>query len=143
MGEPIQECPYCKEMVKAKAIKCPRCYTVLDRVAYIRESFGGTGAWLANRLDWSRRQQNKLFLGVCSSLAQRTSIPVAMLRVLFVFLALTGGHGVLVYTLLFLLLPEPRVQTPGGQSRKVNENEDLFVPPSDDSHQGQGPEQFS
>lgn len=106
MSEPIRECPYCREMVRLEAIKCPRCFTVLDRAAYLRASMGGFGGWLADRLEWSRRQPRRKFLGVCSALSRRTTVPLALFRLIFIFLTLTGNHGFLVYLLLFAVLPE-------------------------------------
>lgn len=106
MEEPLVECPYCREIVKAGIIKCPRCLTVLDRVAYLRQNLGGFGCWLANRLDWCRRQKGRRFLGVCVALNARTGFPLVLLRLLFVLLALTGNHGFLIYLLLFLFLPD-------------------------------------
>ncbi|MBI4872831.1 MAG: PspC domain-containing protein [Candidatus Riflebacteria bacterium] len=106
MDDPILECPYCRELVKAGAIKCPRCFTVLDRVAYLRQNLGGFGFWLANRLDWCRRQKGRWFLGVCVALNARTGFPLVLLRLLFVLLALTGNHGFTIYVILFLFLPD-------------------------------------
>ncbi len=120
MTEPIRECPYCRELVNASAIKCPRCFTVLDRAAYLRESLGGFGHWIAERLEWSRRQQNKKFLGVCSAIGTWTGIPLLPIRALFVYLSLTGNHGLLAYVLLFLFMPD-RKQAELARQEKTEE----------------------
>src|SRR5207248_2621546 len=105
MGEPIRECPYCRELVNERAIKCPRCFTVLDRVEYLRQSAGGFGYWLAERLEWSRRQKCRKLLGVCAYLASATGLPKIVVRLIFFYLTLTGNHGLLIYVLLFMFLP--------------------------------------
>jgi phage shock protein PspC (stress-responsive transcriptional regulator) len=56
------------------------------------------------------RSNNKMFLGVCAGLAEYFNLDPALVRVLFVILALTGGHGLLIYLILAaVMLPADRV----------------------------------
>ena len=56
------------------------------------------------------RSNNKMILGVCAGLAEYFNLDPALVRLLFVLLALTGGHGLLLYLILAaVMLPADRV----------------------------------
>ena len=51
--------------------------------------------------------------GVCGGLAEYLTLDPTLLRVLFVVLALFGGHAVLAYLVLLILIPiEPEHPAP-------------------------------
>jgi phage shock protein C len=52
------------------------------------------------------RGPNRVLGGVCSGLAQYFSIDPLLVRVGFVLLALATGAGIVLYLLLWLLVPE-------------------------------------
>jgi len=60
-----------------------------------------------NRL---HRSNNKMIAGVCGGLAEYFNLDPVLIRLLFVLLALMGGHGLLVYIVLAVVMP-PAPQT--------------------------------
>jgi phage shock protein C len=51
--------------------------------------------------------------GVCGGLGEYLAIDPTLIRVLFVLAAVFGGHGVLLYLILLLLVPiEPEITAP-------------------------------
>jgi signal transduction histidine kinase len=71
-----------------------------------------------------RDRSNGVVAGVCAGIAQQTELDVLLIRILFVALAFAGGFGVVVYVLLWALVPAegqtgralvvPRLQGRGG-----------------------------
>lgn len=60
------------------------------------------GAWLR---ELGRPAEGRLLAGVCAGFAYRLEIDVTLLRLAFLVLALASGLGILLYVLLWLLLP--------------------------------------
>ncbi len=54
----------------------------------------------------TRSQDNKMIAGVCGGLAEYLAIDVTLVRLLFVLLLLLGGHGLLVYVILWIIMPQ-------------------------------------
>lgn len=56
-----------------------------------------------------RRSDNKMIAGVCAGLAEHFGMPVDRVRVAYVVLSVlsVGFPGLLVYLILWYLLPEP------------------------------------
>ena len=52
-----------------------------------------------------RSTTNKMFLGVCGGIAEYANLDPSLVRLLFVLLALLGGHGILIYLVLAAVLP--------------------------------------
>jgi phage shock protein C len=61
----------------------------------------------AGRPELRRSSTDKMAGGVCGGLAGYTGIDAVLWRVGFVALTLVGGSGVLLYLLLWVLLPPP------------------------------------
>ena len=55
-----------------------------------------------------RDPDNRVIGGVCSGMGAYWSIDPLIIRVIFVVLALTGGLGLLVYLILYVVLPEAK-----------------------------------
>lgn len=53
-----------------------------------------------------RNQNDTVIAGVCSGLAEYFDIDPVLSRIVFVLLALFGGGGVLVYVILWIILPK-------------------------------------
>ena len=53
-----------------------------------------------------RSRTDRKLAGVCGGLAQYFNTDVTLLRVLFVVLALLGGPGLVIYLLMWILVPE-------------------------------------
>jgi phage shock protein PspC (stress-responsive transcriptional regulator) len=52
-----------------------------------------------------RSKPNAMFAGVAAGLAEYFNVDPALVRLLFVVLAFTGGHGLLLYLILWAILP--------------------------------------
>lgn len=52
-----------------------------------------------------RSRSDKMIAGVCGGLADYSGIDVTIWRIIFVLIALPGGVSVLVYFILWLLMP--------------------------------------
>ncbi|MFQ5420138.1 MAG: PspC domain-containing protein [Anaerolineae bacterium] len=53
-----------------------------------------------------RNENDQMFFGVASGLADYVGIDPVLVRLLFVLMALAGGHGVLIYIILAIIMPE-------------------------------------
>jgi phage shock protein C len=53
-----------------------------------------------------RSRTDRKLAGVCGGLAQYFNADVTLIRVLFVVLALLGGPGLVIYLVLWILVPE-------------------------------------
>jgi len=53
-----------------------------------------------------RRRENRVLGGVAAGLADYLHVDVALVRLVFVLAALAEGAGVLVYLILWLVMPE-------------------------------------
>lgn len=62
-----------------------------------------------------RRGADRILGGVCSGLATHFGLEPLVVRVIFLALALLNGAGVLVYVLLWILMPDAEV--PAGEVR--------------------------
>ena len=52
-----------------------------------------------------RNEDEAIFAGVCSGLADYFDIDVILMRVIFVLLVLGGGSGILIYIVLWIVTP--------------------------------------
>lgn len=52
-----------------------------------------------------RSQTQKMIAGVCGGLAEFLNLDPTVVRLIFVLLALGAGHGVLIYLVLWLIMP--------------------------------------
>jgi len=53
-----------------------------------------------------RDTRNKKIAGVCAGLANYFDIDVTLVRLIWVFLTLAGGSGIIVYIIAWFLMPE-------------------------------------
>jgi phage shock protein C len=53
-----------------------------------------------------RSRTDRKLAGVCGGLAQYFNADVTLIRVLFVVLALLGGPGLVIYLVLWIIVPE-------------------------------------
>ena len=52
-----------------------------------------------------RSQTDSMLAGVCGGLGEYLNVDPTLVRLFFVLLALTGGHGVLLYLILCVIMP--------------------------------------
>ena len=51
-----------------------------------------------------RSNENKMIAGVCGGLGEFFGLDPTLVRLVFVILALLGGHGLLVYLILWIIV---------------------------------------
>jgi phage shock protein PspC (stress-responsive transcriptional regulator) len=98
-------CPYCAETIRAEALKCRFCGSLVEPVSSRILS-----------APWTRRRQDRVFAGVCIGLAEQFGISVTIVRLGFVLSApFSGGVAVLLYIALWLAMPlEPETHESEG-----------------------------
>ncbi len=84
-------CPFCKEEIKAEALRCPHCGSVLAPAALSRE--------------WYRDPANGKIAGVCAGLGRQFGVSVTLLRLLFVIGTLMALWGLVIYLVLWIIMP--------------------------------------
>jgi phage shock protein PspC (stress-responsive transcriptional regulator) len=102
---PTKRCPYCAEEIRAQALKCRYCGSLVE---------GGT----ALTRTWYRAPRGKMVAGVCAGLAEQFGISVTIVRLAFVLGVVVGwGMGLVIYLALWAIMPVrpevPPVGTPG------------------------------
>jgi phage shock protein C len=68
-----------------------------------------------------RSLNQRMIGGVCGGLGEYLAIDATLIRVLFVLAGLFGGHGILLYLILLILVPvEPSIQAAPDPSRPTS-----------------------
>src|SRR5690606_326126 len=66
-GSESKQCPWCAESIRAEAVKCRHCGSILDT----------TGARLLSE-PWLRPREGRMVAGVCAGLAEQFGISVTI-----------------------------------------------------------------
>lgn len=54
----------------------------------------------------TRSEQDRMIAGVCAGLARYFDVDPTLIRIIFVILALLGFGGVILYIILWILMPQ-------------------------------------
>jgi phage shock protein C len=52
-----------------------------------------------------RKPNDQMIAGVCAGLADYLNLDLVIVRLIFVLLLIMGGHGLLIYVVLWILMP--------------------------------------
>ena len=67
-----------------------------------------------------RSENDKMIAGVCAGLAEFFGLDVSLVRLVAVLMALLGGHGILVYAILWIVVPKAPAGYPTTQTVDVS-----------------------
>lgn len=88
----MKRCPHCAEEIRAEAVKCRWCGSIVEGHALTRT--------------WYRMRQGKMIAGVCAGLAAEFGVSVTMVRLAFLLGTLVGGGmGIVIYLALWVVMP--------------------------------------
>jgi len=107
----MKKCPDCAELIKAEAIKCRYCGSDLNRKTINFDFFSTPGYW--HRVD-----EGKKVAGVCTGIAQQLDSPMLILplRLFFVITTIFYGFGIILYVILWILMPPPQAGQATGKT---------------------------
>jgi phage shock protein C len=59
-----------------------------------------------------RSQTQRMIAGVCGGLAEYFNVDATLIRVLFLILAVFGGSGLVIYLVMWIIVPDARKLPP-------------------------------
>lgn len=72
-----------------------------------------------------RRSHNKKIAGVCGGIAEKLEVDPVVVRLVFVLMVLFGGGGLLVYLILWFILPEASWDYPSGDKTAETSEQEM------------------
>ena len=110
--EELKKCQYCAELIRKDAIKCRYCGSMLNERRFNLDFLSSPGYW-------HRVNEGKKIAGVCTGIAHQLNAPILILplRLFFILTIPFYGFGIILYAILWALMPPPVDQNrPGTQS---------------------------
>ncbi|MEO1645372.1 MAG: PspC domain-containing protein [Chloroflexota bacterium] len=74
-----------------------------------------------------RIERNGEIGGVCAGLAEYFNVDVTLIRIIFVLLGIFGGNGVLLYVILWMVMPEEQNVDFGDNGKMKRKNDDYIA----------------
>jgi phage shock protein C len=75
------------------------------------------------RIHLYRSETNKMIAGVCGGLGEAFGIDPVIIRLVFFIITFMGGSGILIYLILWIVLPSESNLTHGNDTMRANINE--------------------
>ena len=126
--EDMKKCPYCSELIKKEAIKCRYCGSMLSKKELNLDFLSTPGYW-------HRVNAGKKIAGVCAGIAKQldSSILILPLRLFFILTTIFYGFGIILYVILWILMPTPIDPHAGGDISTSAESTGSAEPSSVDA----------
>jgi phage shock protein C len=108
-------CPYCRTDNAAGALRCRACTS-----------------WLTDRppaREWTRAREGRMIGGVARGLADRFGLAPAAVRLLFLLAVAIYGWGLLVYLVLWVVMPQEPLALPPSTRESAPAQEAVVQPP--------------
>jgi phage shock protein PspC (stress-responsive transcriptional regulator) len=100
-SDEFKKCPWCAETIRAEALKCRFCGSVVDA--------GSARALRSLTQPWVRPREGRMIAGVCAGLADQFGISVTLVRLAFVLgVIFSGGLALLVYLGFWMAMSDER-----------------------------------
>lgn len=88
------QCPYCRELILAGAVKCKECGSILGRLPRTSGS-----------KEWVRNLPERKFFGVSAAIAKNYHVSVTLVRLIFILLTFLHLLGLAIYLILVAIIP--------------------------------------
>ncbi|EKD23132.1 MAG: phage shock protein C, PspC [uncultured bacterium] len=85
-----------------------------------------------------RSKSDRIIAGICGGLSDYLDVDAVFFRLAFVLLMLAGGSGVLIYIIMFVIIPEEGEAPKPLDSKEYKENREKEIKNIATKHSGQG-----